>query len=256
MSIDLDALAAELDDIEGGDNNVIELNLISGESINVSDPAQPKIKTGGCASFFPNAKFYIMPVSDLRVLYRQNSTKTTLDCVDTTDPELIVQLDCNVDYNVFILDGDIHTRDELIDAYPFEHFGRAPEDAFERQEIACFSPFGCEMLEFVSRRYWEDNNGAAPPILAVDEIRRLKDPNYAIRRPSAIVATHIYLPGEEWEDFKAMSRFIRGFRKYVALEAAPTHADDGGAGFKAALSVLRSSCGLLTYVPQTNDEKK
>ncbi len=166
-----------------------------------------------------------LDIDNVRLIIQQNTPDRGL--VLGLDPQLLLQLDARTNYRIFIADGDVYTRSELLESYPFVEFGATPESVFVRQEVGVFAD-GDGGYDFMSR----DEGETAPFELVEDVVRRAvhKRAQFKQREPVKVVKTKTFVAREGWDDFLKMSQFVRGFTRFVAcpmLEngAAPSTGD-------------------------------
>ena len=169
-------------------------------------------------------------IEEVRGQFTSNSVKEQMDFRGETlilDPEMMLLIDIRTDYNIFVSEDNIYTREELLEAYPFEHFKCVPEDVFVQQEIGVFPPkkyamedhAGVVPDEYIARDVGDDSIDF---VMIEDLVGMATRRGYKNKRaPSRIVLTKIYRAGDKWENFKLLKRIVHTFTTFApAIEAA------------------------------------
>jgi hypothetical protein len=170
------------------------------------------------------AKNGYLTIEQVRSLVQQNTAKYEIVGEKQTlvvDPEIILSIDTHTNYNVFISNDDVLTRENLLAQYPFEEMGNTPESVFEQQEIGTFTSKGGHIVELVTR-----DVGSTAEILTTAELvsRSVHTENYThnkVKKPNQIIQTHVYIGKENWEDFTSMAKLARGVRKFASSAQLP-----------------------------------
>lgn len=164
------------------------------------------------------SKYGFMAIETVRNYCAMNTVKPTQEMRGETivlDPELIIQIDIQINYQVFIAGDHVYTRNELCKHYPFDLLQTTPEKIFIQQEVGQFEkPNSEEKFEYVTR-----DVGSGDFVLLED----LNKKRSSGKRPTRVALTKIYIGKENWEDFLTIANLSRAFRKIVA-----PHALEGG----------------------------
>lgn len=160
-----------------------------------------------------------LTIEDVRALVATNTVKETMEArgeIYAVDPELMMQIDTRINFNVFIAGDNVYTREELFVHYPFDTFQTEPERVFVQQEIGVFPPktnaLKAGEYDYAARDIDDEDEF----IMIEDLVGRAARKNYKMRRaPLKIVKTKIFLGKQQWEDFSMMQRLVRVFRQFA-----------------------------------------
>lgn len=173
----------------------------------------------GTASLLSAAEFEhldYLTIDDVRKIVRGNLTKES----STIDPELIVKLDQRITYKIFLVEGDVYTREELFEVHAFQELEQKPEDFFSQQLVGMFEeksvkkPFG--KFEDVPQRSFiakDEDDETLEFVKLCDlltlESKRKKDPDYEPPKPDKVFFTKVYVAKAEFADFINIERMYR-----------------------------------------------
>ena len=138
---------------------------------------------------------------EVRKIITDNSVKDSV--LSGIDPELMITIDGRMDFKLFIAGGEMYTRDQLYDMFPFHEFSTQPEAVFAGQIIGIFQKDGPP--EFLSRDADDDSTFFN---IAGDQL------------PVKVVKTKIYFGRERWDDFVLMHKMARGVSRVAQLGAS------------------------------------
>jgi hypothetical protein len=117
------------------------------------------------------------------------------------DPEIMLTIDKDINYPIFITNDNIYTREELLSNFPFEDFAVTPETIFSQQEIGIFMTRGEH--EYVAR----DVNSNEEFISIEDLVARAVRNNYVKKNELIeVVKTKIFLGKQKWENFNLVTQ--------------------------------------------------
>lgn len=187
-----------------------------------------------------------------RVLEQNTNSRLTPEGVFVLDADLIFDIDIRTNRPMFILpDNTVHTREELVEAYPFDLFKTTPEEIFAQQELGVF-PARAAALDPTSKEYLvrDLGGGEGDFIMFEDLIGRYARENYEDRRPiEKTVKTKVFLARDGWEDFLFTTKQVRATRRVLAraLQRSKGQGDEllalmfGTSATKATLSLESSA---------------
>lgn len=135
---------------------------------------------------------------EVRKIIIDNSVKNSI--INSIDPELMITIDGRMNFKLFIAGGEIYTREQLYDMFPFHEFNTQPEAVFASQIIGIFQKTGPP--EFLSR---DSDDESTFYNIAGDQL------------PVKVVKTKIYFGRERWEDFVLMHKMARGITRVKQL---------------------------------------
>jgi hypothetical protein len=145
-----------------------------------------------------------MSIETVRKHFKSNLSKES----STPDPEFMIYIDTRINYQIFIVNDTIYTRDELYDNYAFAEACAEPEDFFDRQVIGVFNNEyiakneNDESMEFIKiKDYFELDK-------ATKEGRE-----FTPDRPQRIVNTKIYIAKETFDEFIQLQKLLRAMVK-------------------------------------------
>jgi hypothetical protein len=153
----------------------------------------------------------ILEISAIRNIIIENSNR---DSYDKIDPDLLIAVDSRINYNIYIIEDNIYTYEELCTVYPFQEFNISPDSIFTRQIIIIFDD---NLIEVI-------NDG--DPIISTYDLIKLGTATMAnleaaakdIKRPSKIIRSKIFIGGEKWKDFLQLRGFFRGMIQVSNLQ--------------------------------------
>ena len=153
----------------------------------------------------------ILGISTIRNIIIENSNR---DSYDKIDPDLLIVVDSRINYNIYIIEDNIYTYEELCTIYPFQEFNISPDSIFTRQIIIIFDDNLVEVI----------NDG--DPIISTYDLVKLGTATATaleaaakdIKRPSKIIKSKIFIGGEKWKDFLQLRGFFRGMIQVSNLQ--------------------------------------
>ena len=151
----------------------------------------------------------IFPISAIRNIIIENSNR---DAYDKIDPDLLITVDSRINYNIYIVEDNIYTYEELCTVFPFQEFNISPDSIFIRQIIIIFDDNLVEVI----------NDG--DPIISTYDLVKLatatvEPPSVEnIKRPTKIIKSKIFIGGEKWKDFLQLRGFFRGMVQVSNLQ--------------------------------------
>lgn len=152
----------------------------------------------------------IFSISDIRNIIIENSNR---DAYDKIDPDLLITVDSRINYNIYIVEDNIYTYEELCTVFPFQEFNISPDSIFIRQIIIIFDDNLVEVI----------NDG--DPIISTYDLVKLAtakttaEPSVEdIKRPTKIIKSKIFIGGEKWKDFLQLRGFFRGMVQVSNLQ--------------------------------------
>lgn len=155
-----------------------------------------------------------MNIAQVRGFVQQNSVKESQESRGETfaiDPETLMVLDARTEICVFIAGDNVYSREQLLEHYPFEALGVAPEAVFAQQEVGVFVQKD-EDNEYVAR----DVGDSEEFTLVEDLVKQATHRGYKSQRsPARVVKTKIFLGKESWEDFTKLKSLARAFSTFV-----------------------------------------
>ena len=169
-----------------------------------------------------------LSIENVRLLVGQNAPKDSGD-VSTIDGELLLHIDTRTNYRIFIIGGDVHTRESLMCAYPFKELNTTPEQVLSRQEVLIIN----DGIDFATRIVGDTRPVMAVKDLVKSAVCRGVEP---VEARFKAVKTKVYLAGEGWDDFITMQRFVRSFSRFITplqLENGQSPGESFGATVRA-----------------------
>jgi hypothetical protein len=161
---------------------------------------------------------FLSAVDIRRVLEQNTNSRLTPEGVFVLDADLIFDIDIRTNQPMFILpDNTVHTREELIETYPFDLFKTTPEEIFAQQELGVF-PVRTTSLDTSGKEYLvrDLGKGDGDFIMFEDLIGRYARENYEDRRPiEKTVKTKVFLARDGWEDFLFTTKQVRATRRVL-----------------------------------------
>jgi len=205
----------------------------------------------------------IFPISTIRNIIIENNNRDTYDKID---PDLLITVDSRINYNIYIVEDNIYTYEELCTVFPFQEFNISPDSIFIRQIIIIFDDNLVEVI----------NDG--DPIISTYDLVKLATANpdimtkEDIKKPIKIIKSKIFIGGEKWKDFLQLRGFFRGMVQVSNLQidngqtpeflkpftlaiSNQLMLEDAGASSNTSDSVTTSKATNKTN-SETNNEKK
>ena len=149
----------------------------------------------------------LLTIEDIKTLFSMNENRYNLDNID---PNLLIEIDSRINYNIYIVDDNIYSHDELCIAYPFQEFNILPSSIFIRQLIVLFKNDSIEVI-----------NEGDQIITSTDTLnlvsQKIKTASEIIQAKK-IVNSKIFVGKEKWKDFLQMSGFFRGMIQVSNLQ--------------------------------------
>ena len=170
----------------------------------------------------------ILSIENVRKIIIENSTKDTYDKLDA---DLLVFIDSRIDYNIYLVEDNIYTYEDLCISFPFKEFNISPESIFVRQVLVIFS-------ECNTSSECNDSNEEDTPINEKIEIFNEGDPIVStydlikiatgkitadnahsdIKIPKKVIRSKIFIGGDKWNDFLQLRGFFRGMVQVSHLQ--------------------------------------
>jgi hypothetical protein len=193
-------------------------------------------------------------IETVRNVVMTNSVKQTFKSVNTwkcgIDPEMMMMIDVRTQFRIFVDDDNIYSREELVEAFPFDAMKTTPEEVFDQQEIGAFPPKkyaiteadGTTNYEYLARSVGETDGF----IMIEDMVGAAARKNYKARRaPVHVFKTKIYFAGERWEEFHMLGKFVRSLTTFApALTNGPMGRVFAAIGQQKGPALLRDRNGV------------
>lgn len=96
------------------------------------------------------------------------------------DIDMIIIFDLHINYNMYVDEHNIYTRDQVIEKYNLDSFRLSPEQLFNHQQV-----------EIIDSDYY------------------IFDEECENRQPQKLYNTKIYIGKEKWKDFMITYRFMK-----------------------------------------------
>jgi len=154
----------------------------------------------------------ILSIAQVREIIIENCNKDTYDKIE---PDLLTIIDSRINYNIYVIEDNIYTYEELCMAYPFQEFNISTESIFVRQIIV----------------YFERNNGngdqievlnEGDPIVSTYDLIKISTNKMAnsseMNGVKKIIKSKIFIGGEKWKDFLQLRGFFRGIVQVSNLQ--------------------------------------
>ena len=155
-----------------------------------------------------------LPIETVRALIRQNTVKTSADMRGENfviDAEQIMAVDTRIDFQIFIAEDNVYTRDELLDSFPFKQFNAMPETIFTQQLIGDFLEKS-GLHDFVAK-----DVGDSEFVTASDLIyQATKGKTRKRKEPHKIAKSKIFIGKAAWTKFKSAAELVSAFNQYIA----------------------------------------
>ena len=148
-----------------------------------------------------------LSIEDIKQLFSMNENKYNCEIID---PNLIIEIDSRINYNIYIVDDNIYSHDELCIAYPFQEFNILPNSIFTRQLIVLFENGEIEAIH-------EGNQIICNTDLLNLVSKKIKNASEIIPAKK-IVNSKIFVGKEKWKDFLQMSSFFRSMVQVSNLQ--------------------------------------
>ena len=145
-----------------------------------------------------------LSIDEVRSLIQENSIHRDFTSIGLNfiDPDLVIQIDIQTNYSIFILDGAAYSREEILRMMPFEELQTQPEYVFSRQEIGVFALEGnTDEYEFIARDLGDPEPFAA--VLSNDE-----DPIHT-------VITKVFFSKSRLDEFKTLASVYQSAKQFV-----------------------------------------
>ena len=148
-----------------------------------------------------------LDIEDIKTLFLMNENKYNWEIID---PNLLIDIDSRINYNIYIIDDNIYSHDELCIAYPFQEFNILPSSIFVRQLIVLFENDEYEVINEGDRII---SNTDALNLIS----KKIKSSSEIIKAKK-IVHSKIFVGKEKWKDFLQMSSFFRSMVQVSHLQ--------------------------------------
>jgi len=147
----------------------------------------------------------ILPINIVRGVIVENCNK---DAYDKIDSDLLITIDSRINYNIYIIEDNVYTYEELCTSYPFQEFNILPNSIFTRQIIVIFDDNSIEVI-----------NDGDPIISTYDLIKLATNENdHKIKKTKSITKSKVFIGGEKWKDFLQLRGFFRGMIQVSNLQ--------------------------------------
>jgi len=154
-----------------------------------------------------------LSINDIRSIIIENSIKDTYDKISH---ELIIIIDSRINYNIYVVEDNIYTYEELCKSFPFQEFNILPESIFNRQVIAIFENNTNSTNDSIEVFNEED------PIITTYDLVGIAtgriDDNTQIKIPKQIIKSKIFIGGDKWKNFLQLKAFFCGIVQVSKLQ--------------------------------------
>jgi hypothetical protein len=154
-----------------------------------------------------HVKNNLLSIEEVREIIIENCNKETYDNIDY---ELLIAIDSQINYNIYLISDNIYDYKGLCMSYPFHEFNILPESIFNRQIIVYFENSKIEVM----------NEG--DPIVSTYDLIKLSNKKISnveeISKVSKLIRSKIFVGGEKWKDFLQLHGFFRGMVQISTLQ--------------------------------------
>jgi hypothetical protein len=154
-----------------------------------------------------HVKNNLLSIEEVREIIIENCNKETYDNIDY---ELLIAIDSQINYNIYLISDNIYDYKGLCMAYPFHEFNILPESIFNRQIIVYFENSKIEVM----------NEG--DPIVSTHDLIKLSNKKISnveeMSKVSKLIRSKIFVGGEKWKDFLQLHGFFRGMVQISTLQ--------------------------------------
>ena len=157
----------------------------------------------------------ILTIEYVRKIIIENSTRDTYDKLDS---DLLIFIDSRINYNIYLVEDNIYTYEDLCIAFPFKEFNISPESIFIRQILVIFNE------EEDNKDKIEIFNEGDPIIATYDLVKiatgkiTLNNAHKDIKIPKRVIRSKIFIGGDKWNDFLQLRGFFRGMVQVSNLQ--------------------------------------
>jgi len=141
----------------------------------------------------------LLTIEQVRSIISDNCSINTYNNVDL---DILIAIDSRINYNIYLVEDNVYTYNELCISYPFQELNILPESIFIRQIVVIFENGLMEVFNDDSAKISSHDliKIANKKITSESEINSVKK----------IVKTKIFIGGEKWKDFLQIRGFFRG----------------------------------------------
>ena len=154
-----------------------------------------------------HVKNNLLSIEEVREIIIENCNKETYDNIDY---ELLIAIDSQINYNIYLISDNIYDYKGLCMAYPFHEFNILPESIFNRQIIVYFENSKIEVM----------NEG--DPIVSTYDLIKLSNKKISnveeMSKVAKLIRSKIFVGGEKWKDFLQLHGFFRGMVQISTLQ--------------------------------------
>ena len=154
-----------------------------------------------------HVKNNLLSIEEVREIIIENCNKETYDNIDY---ELLIAIDSQINYNIYLISDNIYDYKGLCMSYPFHEFNILPESIFNRQIIVYFENSKIEVM----------NEG--DPIVSTYDLIKLSNKKISnveeMSKVSKLIRSKIFVGGEKWKDFLQLHGFFRGMVQISTLQ--------------------------------------
>lgn len=153
-----------------------------------------------------------------------HSIKTD-ESIESFDPDVFELINENVKFPIFIENGNVFNKDELLAKYNLiKLIEKNPEDIFARQQISYYEAKNMkgEVMPDLCEHIVHDEGKEA--LSVKDQLYIMKNVNSKVRKPTKIINTCIYIAREDWDHFLFLNKLgktIHTFRDVKLLADSP-----------------------------------
>lgn len=153
-----------------------------------------------------------------------HSMKTD-ESIESFDPDVFELINEHVKFSIFIENGNVFNKDELLAKYDFlKMLGKDPEDIFTRQQISYYEARNAkgEVLADACEHIVHDEGKET--LSVKDQLYIMKNNKGKARKPTKLINTNIFLAREKWEHFLFLNRLkssVYAFRDVKLLAQSP-----------------------------------
>jgi len=204
-----------------------------------------------------------MEPDTIRSILSNNVMKS--DEINTLAASIVLHIDTRINYPIFMISNEVYTREDLLEIYPLEDFGKCPEDLTEQQEFGVFpysvdvyeqsiesKRFDTSLIDDEKNEYVQRRVGSSAPFIKTKDLIHYLCKSAALKRstkpeestPFRIVKTKLFIAKQEWGDFIFMHKFARGISMALSIEGGTGHAMKAIAYFiNGVIKSLPMICG-------------
>lgn len=147
------------------------------------------------------------------------------ESIESFDPDVFERINENVKFSIFIENGNVFNKEELLSKYGFlKRLGKNPEDVFARQQISYYEARNMkgELLTDACEHIVHDEGKET--LSVKDQLYIMKNNKGKARKPTKIINTNIYIAREKWAHFLNLNGLMESvyeFRDVKLLAQSP-----------------------------------